>query len=159
MTSAALSRALSKVQDFDLLNELSVLQSLLLLACRFRSCFSYSSRSSHGGPRLTSLRVSRLPVSAGRYAFDNLKKVACYLLPAGCFSEIVPVLMNTFLGAALALSTFLMIIICVCTVRPDLSSRNVNACILCICIVIRVYVSVYAHILCLKCSVAAIVDR
>ena len=35
-------------------------------------------------------------------------QVVCYLLPAGSFSEIVPVFVNVFLGAPLALSAFLM---------------------------------------------------
>ncbi|KAF9147745.1 hypothetical protein BG015_010577 [Linnemannia schmuckeri] len=43
---------------------------------------------------------------------DNLQKVIGYLLPAGSWSEIWPVLINTFLGTPLSLSSFLMIIIC-----------------------------------------------
>ncbi|KAG0031325.1 hypothetical protein BGZ82_007028 [Podila clonocystis] len=48
----------------------------------------------------------------GRVVFQNLQKVIGYLLPAGSWSEIWPVLINTFLGTPLPLSTFLMIIIC-----------------------------------------------
>ncbi len=40
---------------------------------------------------------------------------AVYLLPAGSWSELIPVVANIFLGAPLALSPFLMIIICVFT--------------------------------------------
>lgn len=47
--------------------------------------------------------------------FQNLQKVIAYLLPAGSWSEIWPVLMNVFFGVPLPLSTFLMIIICVFT--------------------------------------------
>ncbi|KAF9574935.1 hypothetical protein EC968_004936 [Mortierella alpina] len=48
----------------------------------------------------------------GRITFQNLQKVIGYLLPAGSWSEIWPVLINTFLGTPLPLSSFLMIIIC-----------------------------------------------
>ncbi|KAG0098849.1 hypothetical protein BGZ93_010104 [Podila epicladia] len=48
----------------------------------------------------------------GRVVFQNLQKVIGYLLPAGSWSEIWPVLINTFLGTPLPLSSFLMIIIC-----------------------------------------------
>ncbi|KAG0334702.1 hypothetical protein BG004_000307 [Podila humilis] len=48
----------------------------------------------------------------GRIAFQNLQKVIGYLLPAGSWSEIWPVLINTFIGTPLPLSSFLMIIIC-----------------------------------------------
>ncbi|GJJ70293.1 hypothetical protein EMPS_02642 [Entomortierella parvispora] len=48
----------------------------------------------------------------GRIVFQNLQKVIGYLLPAGSWSEIWPVLINTFLGTPLPLSSFLMIIIC-----------------------------------------------
>ncbi|KAI8351050.1 putative K, P-type ATPase [Mortierella sp. GBAus27b] len=48
----------------------------------------------------------------GRIVFQNLQKVIGYLLPAGSWSEIWPVLVNTFLGTPLPLSSFLMIIIC-----------------------------------------------
>ncbi|KAF9975980.1 hypothetical protein BGZ73_000145 [Actinomortierella ambigua] len=48
----------------------------------------------------------------GRVVFQNLQRVISYLLPAGSWSEIWPVLINTFLGTPLPLSSFLMIIIC-----------------------------------------------
>ncbi|KAG0292491.1 hypothetical protein BGZ96_004077 [Linnemannia gamsii] len=48
----------------------------------------------------------------GRIVFQNLQKVIGYLLPAGSWSEIWPVLINAFLGTPLSLSSFLMIIIC-----------------------------------------------
>ncbi|KAI9168485.1 hypothetical protein H9P43_007857 [Blastocladiella emersonii ATCC 22665] len=51
----------------------------------------------------------------GRAVFENLKKVCLYLLPAGSFSELTPVLANLFLGVPLPLSGFLMIIVCVVT--------------------------------------------
>ncbi|CAG8664856.1 1168_t:CDS:1, partial [Paraglomus occultum] len=54
-------------------------------------------------------------LESGRLVFDNLKKVILYLLPAGSWSELVPVLVNVFLGVPLPLSTFLMIAICVLT--------------------------------------------
>lgn len=47
--------------------------------------------------------------------FQNLQKVIAYLLPAGSWSEIWPVLLNVFFGVPLPLSSFLMIIICVFT--------------------------------------------
>ncbi|KAM5468777.1 hypothetical protein MauCBS54593_004772 [Microsporum audouinii] len=54
-------------------------------------------------------------VKYGRVTFDNLKKTICYLLPAGSFSELWPVLASTFLGIPQALSSFLMVIICLFT--------------------------------------------
>lgn len=54
-------------------------------------------------------------VRLGRLVFQNLQKVIGYLLPAGSWSEIWPVLMNVFVGIPLPLSSFLMIIICVFT--------------------------------------------
>ncbi|KAG0298757.1 hypothetical protein BGZ96_007632 [Linnemannia gamsii] len=51
-------------------------------------------------------------IRLGRLVFQNLQKVIGYLLPAGSWSEIWPVLINTFLGTPLSLSSFLMIIIC-----------------------------------------------
>ncbi|KAH8660117.1 hypothetical protein BX600DRAFT_383393 [Xylariales sp. PMI_506] len=51
----------------------------------------------------------------GRLVFQNLQKVISYLLPAGSWSEIWPVLVNVFFGVPLPLSSFLMIIICVFT--------------------------------------------
>ncbi|KAF8969069.1 hypothetical protein BGZ46_010744 [Entomortierella lignicola] len=48
----------------------------------------------------------------GRIVFQNLMKVIGYLLPAGSWSEIWPVLINCFFGTPLPLSSFLMIIVC-----------------------------------------------
>merc|ERR1719159_64365 len=61
-------------------------------------------------------------IEHGRRCFANLKKVIIYLLPAGSWSEMVPVMANVFLGIPLALSSFLMVVICVCTdVPPSLA--------------------------------------
>ena len=54
-------------------------------------------------------------VEFGRLGFVNLKKVCIYLLPAGSFSEMIPVVANIFLGIPLALSSLLMIVICMLT--------------------------------------------
>lgn len=54
-------------------------------------------------------------VRLGRLVFQNLQKVIGYLLPAGSWSEIWPVLLNQLIGVPLPLSSFLMIIICVFT--------------------------------------------
>lgn len=54
-------------------------------------------------------------IRLGRLVFQNLQKVIAYLLPAGSWSEIWPVLMNVFFGCPPPLSSFLMIIICVFT--------------------------------------------
>ena len=58
---------------------------------------------------------SSLIATTGRLVFQNLQKVIGYLLPAGSWSEIWPVLLNVFFGVPLPLSSFLMIIICVFT--------------------------------------------
>lgn len=50
-------------------------------------------------------------VQNGRLAFDNLKKVLVYVLPAGTFSEVISVLVNVLLGTPVFLSSFYMIII------------------------------------------------
>lgn len=50
-------------------------------------------------------------VQYGRVVFDNLKKVICYLLPAGSFAEFWPVMTNVVFGLPQILSSFLMIII------------------------------------------------
>lgn len=61
-------------------------------------------------------------IEHGRRCFANLKKVIIYLLPAGSFSEMLPVMTNVFLGMPMALSSFLMIIICCFTdVGPSLA--------------------------------------
>eukprot|EP01097_Dermamoeba_algensis_P002438 TRINITY_DN1964_c0_g1_i1.p1 TRINITY_DN1964_c0_g1~~TRINITY_DN1964_c0_g1_i1.p1 ORF type:complete len:1106 (-),score=300.09 TRINITY_DN1964_c0_g1_i1:113-3430(-) len=67
-------------------------------------------------------------IQCGRLAFQNLKKVILYLLPAGSFSELLPILANVFLGLPLPLSPFLMIVICVGTdVFPALAIVNETA--------------------------------
>lgn len=61
-------------------------------------------------------------IEYGRLVFANLRKVIIYLLPAGSWSELMPVLANVFLGLPLPLSAFLMIYICVLTdIMPSLS--------------------------------------
>ncbi|KAH9035191.1 sodium-potassium ATPase [Lactarius pseudohatsudake] len=58
----------------------------------------------------------------GRLVFDNLKKTTLYLLPAGSFSELMPILLNVVLGVPQMLSNIQMILICVATdVLPALS--------------------------------------
>ncbi|KAI1816635.1 calcium ATPase [Poronia punctata] len=54
-------------------------------------------------------------VQYGRVVFDNMKKVICYLLPAGSFSEFWPVITSVLFGLPQILSSFLMIIICCLT--------------------------------------------
>ncbi|KAF5850735.1 hypothetical protein GGP41_010437 [Bipolaris sorokiniana] len=54
-------------------------------------------------------------VKYGRLVFDNLKKTIVYLLPAGSFSELWPVVTNVVFGIPQILSSFLMIIICCLT--------------------------------------------
>jgi sodium/potassium-transporting ATPase subunit alpha len=54
-------------------------------------------------------------IRLGRLVFQNLQKVIAYLLPAGSWSEIWPVILNQLFGVPLPLSAFLMIIICVFT--------------------------------------------
>ncbi|KAK6204553.1 putative Ca2+ ATPase [Scheffersomyces amazonensis] len=51
----------------------------------------------------------------GRLVFENLRKTVGYLLPAGTYSELWPVLLNVIFGMPQMLSSFLMIIICCCT--------------------------------------------
>jgi len=64
----------------------------------------------------------------GRLVFDNLKKVILYLLPAGSWSEMWPVLVNVLLGTPLPLSAFLMIVICCITdIFPSLSLTHEKA--------------------------------
>ncbi|OAD70429.1 hypothetical protein PHYBLDRAFT_115367 [Phycomyces blakesleeanus NRRL 1555(-)] len=54
-------------------------------------------------------------IENGRLVFDNLKKVILYLLPAGSWSELWPVVVNIFFGSPQTLSSFQMIVICVLT--------------------------------------------
>lgn len=51
----------------------------------------------------------------GRLVFENLKKTVVYLLPAGTYSELWPVLLNVIFGLPQILSSFCMIIICCLT--------------------------------------------
>jgi sodium/potassium-transporting ATPase subunit alpha len=51
-------------------------------------------------------------IRLGRLVFQNLQKVIGYLLPAGSWSEIWPVILSVYFGVPLPLSSFLMIIIC-----------------------------------------------
>ncbi|OCF77262.1 hypothetical protein I204_01248 [Kwoniella mangroviensis CBS 8886] len=61
-------------------------------------------------------------VEYGRLVFDNLKKTCLYLLPAGSFSELMPILLNVLFGLPQILSSLQMIIICVVTdVLPAIS--------------------------------------
>ena len=54
-------------------------------------------------------------IRLGRLVFQNLQKLITYLLSAGSWSEIWPLILNVFFGFPLQLSPFLMIIICVFT--------------------------------------------
>ncbi|KAL7418441.1 hypothetical protein Q5752_006899 [Cryptotrichosporon argae] len=61
-------------------------------------------------------------VEYGRLVFDNLKKTCLYLLPAGSFSELMPILLNVLLGLPQILSNIQMILICIVTdVLPAIS--------------------------------------
>lgn len=51
----------------------------------------------------------------GRLVFENLRKTIGYLLPAGTYAELWPVLMNVIFGMPQMLLSFLMIIICCVT--------------------------------------------
>lgn len=51
----------------------------------------------------------------GRLVFENLRKTIAYLLPAGTFAELWPVLLNIIVGLPQMLSSFNMIIICCLT--------------------------------------------
>lgn len=51
----------------------------------------------------------------GRLVFENLKKTLGYLLPAGTYAELWPVMLNVLIGIPQMLSSFLMIIICCVT--------------------------------------------
>ena len=51
----------------------------------------------------------------GRLVFENLKKTIAYLMPAGTYAELWPVLMSIIFGLPQVLSSFCMIIICCLT--------------------------------------------
>lgn len=61
---------------------------------------------------LDSFAAIVVAVQYGRLVYDNLKKTIVYLLPAGSFSELWPVVTNVAFGIPQILSSFLMIIIC-----------------------------------------------
>lgn len=66
-------------------------------------------------------------IENGRLLFDNLKKVLCYIMPAGTYTEFSAIFLNAFLGQPLALSGYQQIIICVsvlCKRREALFSLN-----------------------------------
>ncbi|CAF4398890.1 unnamed protein product, partial [Adineta steineri] len=52
-------------------------------------------------------------IETGRLLADNLKKVVIYLLPAGSWSELWPIMFNMWFGIPLSLSAFLATILCV----------------------------------------------
>ncbi|KAK1231903.1 hypothetical protein PQX77_004971 [Marasmius sp. AFHP31] len=54
-------------------------------------------------------------IEYGRLCFENLRKSIVYLLPAGSFSELMPVLLNTLFGVPQALSSIQMILVCIFT--------------------------------------------
>ena len=56
-----------------------------------------------------------IAIENGRLLFNNLRKVILYLLPAGSFSEVVPIILNIYFGVPMPLSAFQMICICVIT--------------------------------------------
>ncbi|KAF7436089.1 hypothetical protein PC9H_002915 [Pleurotus ostreatus] len=61
-------------------------------------------------------------IEYGRLCFENLRKSILYLLPAGSFSELMPVLLSVIFGLPQALSSIQMILVCVATdVLPALS--------------------------------------
>jgi len=61
-------------------------------------------------------------IQSGRLVFDNIKKVIAYLLPAGTFSELVPLLLNILLGIPMLISAFEMICISLLTdIMPSMS--------------------------------------
>lgn len=52
-------------------------------------------------------------IEMGRLVFDNLKKVMIYLMPAGNYTEFIPVFANVFLGMQIALSSYLQVCFCI----------------------------------------------
>ncbi|KAI0650281.1 calcium ATPase transmembrane domain M-containing protein [Trametes meyenii] len=59
---------------------------------------------------LTSIVVA---IEMGRLVFDNLKKVIIYLMPAGSYSEFIPVFANVFLGMQITMSSYLQVCFCI----------------------------------------------
>jgi sodium/potassium-transporting ATPase subunit alpha len=76
---------------------------------------------------LESFSSITIAIQRGRLVFDNLQKSILYLLPAGSFSELMPVLLNSIFGLPQILSNLQM---CVSSWLPrqlivaDLSLRN-----------------------------------
>jgi sodium/potassium-transporting ATPase subunit alpha len=63
-----------------------------------------------------------IAIRNGRLVFDNLRKVILYLLPGGCFAELIPVLMSMFIGVPQNLTSFQMLVISLFTdMAPSLS--------------------------------------
>ncbi len=63
-----------------------------------------------------------IAIRSGRLVFDNLRKVILYLLPGGCFAELIPVLMSMFIGVPQNISSFQMLVISLFTdIAPSLS--------------------------------------
>jgi sodium/potassium-transporting ATPase subunit alpha len=61
-------------------------------------------------------------IQNGRLIFQNLRKMIIFSLPAGLFAEIMPVLLNIFLGVPQTMSSFQMIIVCIYTdLFPELA--------------------------------------
>jgi sodium/potassium-transporting ATPase subunit alpha len=61
-------------------------------------------------------------IRSGRLVFCNLRKVILYLVPGGCFAELVTVLMAIFIGVPQDLSSFQMLVISLFTdIPPALS--------------------------------------
>lgn len=58
---------------------------------------------------LDSFAAVVIAVEYGRLVYDNLKKTILYLLPAGSFSELWPVITNVAFGIPQILSSFLMV--------------------------------------------------
>ena len=59
---------------------------------------------------LDSFSSITVAIQRGRLVFDNLQKSILYLLPAGSFSELIPVLLNSIFGLPQILSNLQMII-------------------------------------------------
>lgn len=83
-------------------------------------------------------------VEYGRLVFDNLKKTVTYLLPAGSFSELMPILLNVFLGLPQALSSIQMMYV-YGPVMLDYQTSSLTRFFLClslICVVTDVFAAV-----------------
>jgi len=58
------------------------------------------------GNKFTSIPVA---IELGRLVFDNLKKVALYVMTAGTYTEFAAVFTNVFLGMRIPLSSYLQV--------------------------------------------------